>query len=148
MLHHNDPYVRAWTLQFLGNSSKLHAFANTTQSTEVPAPDWVADRFDRLVVMAQQDPSPVVRLYLASLSQRLPFAYRWPILAALAAHAEDVEDNNIARMIWFALEPMVTSEPKKALRLATSGKLPRLNEFVARRLVSGHGQQANSNKKK
>ena len=147
MLQHNDPYVRAWTLQFLGDSSKLNAFANAAQSNEVPAPDWIADRFDRLVLMAQQDPSPVVRLYLASLSQRLPFEYRWPILAALVMHAEDVEDNNIARMIWFALEPMVMPEPKKALHLATSGGFPRLNEFVARRLVSGNGKQTKTNKK-
>ena len=53
---------------------------------------------EKLVVMAQDDPSQVVRLYLASAVQRLPFAQRWPVLQGLVSHAEDVSDNNLPRM--------------------------------------------------
>ena len=62
---------------------------------------------------------------------------RWPILANLAQHSEDSQDNNIPRMLWFALEPMVSLHPEKSLELAINGKLTNLQEHVARRLVSG-----------
>jgi hypothetical protein len=74
---------------------------------------------------------------LASAVQRLPFADRWPILAGLASHGEDIDDNNLPRMYWFGLEPMVPEHPQQALSLAVAGKIPSLQEFVARRMVSG-----------
>ncbi len=87
--------------------------------------------------MAQQDPSPVVRLYLSSAVQRLPFSDRWEILGELAKHDEDSDDHNLPRMYWFGLEPMVPKYPERSLRLAIEGKIPVLQEFVARRMVSG-----------
>ncbi len=42
--------------------------------------------------LAASDPSPVVRLALASALQRLPLDARWAILEALIAHAEDASD--------------------------------------------------------
>ena len=89
--------------------------------------------------MAQDDPSQVVRLYLASALQRLPFAQRWSILQGLVSHVEDVADNNLPRMYWFALEPMVPEYPRESLELVMAGKLPRLQECVARRLITGDG---------
>jgi len=52
-------------------------------------------------------------------------------------HEEDIEDKNIPRMLWFALEPMVPEYPEKALALATSGQIPQLLTHTTRRLVSG-----------
>jgi hypothetical protein len=40
-------------------------------------------------------------------------------------------------MLWFALEPMVPESPDKALQLAVNGKLAKLQELTARRMVSG-----------
>jgi hypothetical protein len=42
-------------------------------------------------------------------------------------------------MYWFALEPMVPEYQRESLELVMSGKLPRLQEFVARRLITGDG---------
>ena len=86
----------------------------------------------RLVNMAEQDPSQIVRLYLASAAQRLAYSQRWGILNALVSHPEDVQDNNLPRMYWFALEPMVPLYPEQSLDLAVRGKIPQLQEFVAR----------------
>lgn len=143
MLNHDDPYVRAWVLQFLGNASDLNAFSPPHQTV---TSDWEGDLAEQLVSMARRDPSPIVRLYIASLSQRMAFENRWPILTELAAHAEDSEDHNIWRMIWFALEPMVKANPERAMQFATTGKIPRLNEFVARRMIAGSGNPTGSNK--
>jgi putative membrane-bound dehydrogenase-like protein len=119
LLDHDDEYIRAFAIQFLCeekvNDSSLNRFAT----------------------LAQTDKSPVVRLYLASALQRLSHDQRWPILAELAQHAEDTEDNNIPRMLWYALEPMVPAHPEQALNVAVNGKMPKLQQLTARRMVSG-----------
>jgi type 1 glutamine amidotransferase len=67
----------------------------------------------------------------------MPFDQRWNILESLSKYAEDKEDNNIPRMLWLALEPMVVKNPQKALALASASALPRLQEFTPRRLLGG-----------
>ena len=89
----------------------------------------------QLNVMAVEDSSAIVRLYLASIAQRLSFKNRWPILTGLAGREEDIEDPNLPRMVWFGLEPMVVKHSQQALQLAVAGKYPKLPGFVARRLL-------------
>ena len=139
LLQHKDEHVRAWAIQFLCDASKANAFQDASSITESPVEKSTLDRFAE---MAKSDTSQIVRLYLASAVQRLPFADRWPILAGLVSHAEDVADNNLPRMYWFGLEPMVPAHPKESLELAVSGKIPALPEFVARRLVTGNAPVA------
>ena len=134
LLTHTDPHVRAWAIQLLGDESPVHAFQVARPRREPVLP---ATLLRQLAEMAARDPSPVVRLHLAALAQRLPHGQRWPLLEGLASRAEDANDNNLPRMVWYALEPMVVEAPERALALASGGKLPRLPEFVARRLVSG-----------
>lgn len=120
LLDHEDRYIRAFSVQFL--SEDLNPSEVTLQ---------------KFAELAEKDPSPVVRLYLASALQRIDYEDRWPTLANLAGHAEDSKDNNIPRMLWFALEPMVPLFPDQSLELAIDSKIGKLQEFVARRLVSG-----------
>lgn len=135
LLEDRDPYVRAWSIQFLCDQSSIHSFqvAETANQPVLDRSTW-----EQLVRMSHEDESPIVRLYLASAVGRLPFADRWEILEGLASHAEDVDDNNLPRMMWFGLEPMVPKYPERSLQLAVSGKIPALQEFVARRLLSGN----------
>jgi putative membrane-bound dehydrogenase-like protein len=86
--------------------------------------------------LAKTDPSPVVRLALASALQRIPIADRWPIAEALAAHAEDATDQNLPLMIWYGIEPMVQADPSRALNLAASAKIPLIRRYIARRYAS------------
>ncbi len=120
LLAHDDEYIRSWTVQLLCEKSKPSEKARA-----------------RFLELARTDPSPVVRLYLASALRRLPMAQRWPILGELAKHEEDIEDPNIPRVLWLALEPMVILHPEKALATAMQGNIPHLQESVARRMVSG-----------
>jgi putative membrane-bound dehydrogenase-like protein len=135
LVEHEDPYVRAWAIQFLCDSSTVNAFQDASKTTQAIVDQGVLKKF---ASMSKDDPSPVVRLYLASAVQRLPFADRWVILEGLVSHAEDINDNNLPRMLWFGLEPMVPEHAPEALKLAISGKIPVLQEFVARRMVSGN----------
>ncbi len=134
LLAHEDAYVRGWAIQFLCDSSPLNAFQDASKANQSTVDSKVLDQF---ATMAKNDPSPVVRLYLASAVQRMPFADRWRILDGLASHAEDIDDNNLPRMYWYALEPMVPGHEHDALKLAVAGKIPTLPEFVARRMVTG-----------
>ncbi|MDB4684450.1 hypothetical protein OAF68_02175 [Akkermansiaceae bacterium] len=123
LLAHSDEHVRAWAIQLL--------------SEDKTPPASIKPILEKL---AQSDPSPTVRLYLAAAAPRLPLDHRFPILNALSQHAEDIDDPKLPRMIWFALEPLVTGHPKKALALAAQTKIPFLTESVARRMISGSPQ--------
>ena len=134
LLDHQDEHIRGWAVRLLCDESSLNAFQDASEAKTSIVSVKVLNKF---AAMAKSDPSPVVRRFLSSAVQRMPFADRWPILEALASHAEDVDDNNLPRMIWFGLEPMVPHHPEKALKLAVGGEMPQLAEFVARRLVAG-----------
>ena len=86
--------------------------------------------------LAKEDPSPVVRLYLASACQRLTVAERLPIVEALLAHAEDVNDHNLPLMYWYATEPIVAADPAKGALLLAKAKLPIIREYITRRLTA------------
>lgn len=113
-----EPYVRAWAVQLLCEDQQ-------------PAPDVLA-RFGQ---MAAQDPSPVVRLYLASAMQRVSSEIGWKLAESLLSHAEDAADHNLPKMIWYGLEPLVKANPKQALELATRSRIPMVTQFIARRVV-------------
>jgi putative membrane-bound dehydrogenase-like protein len=134
LLDHDDPYVRSWCIQFLCERSQSNAFQSQPEQG-VKLPDGVLKKFER---MASRDRSQIVRLYLASAVQRLKFEDRWSILQGLISHREDVTDKNLPRMYWFGLEPMVPHNPDRALELVVGGKIPKLSEFVARRIASGN----------
>lgn len=113
-----SPYVRGWAIQLAHERG--------------PPAATVRARLDRL---AAEDPSPVVRLYLASALDRSPLDERWERLAALARHAEDAADHNLPLMLWYVAEPLATRDPARLLKLAAEGRTPRLLEFSARRVA-------------
>ena len=63
---------------------------------------------------------------------------RRPIVEALIGHAEDVNDPNLPLMYWYALEPIVSADPVGNAALAAKAKIPRVREFIARRLAAGN----------
>ncbi|MEQ8685803.1 MAG: PmoA family protein [Imperialibacter sp.] len=116
-LSDKDEYVRAWAVQLLSEEKAS------------------GEAVDKFTVMAEGDKSAVVRLYLASALQRIQPEQKWAIAEALMSHAEDVEDHNLPKMIWFGTEPLVAENPDRALQLAAKSKIPMLAEYIARRAV-------------
>ena len=115
-LSHTNEYVRAWAIRLLCESMKVSAAAQ-----------------QKFVELSVKDPSPFVRLHLASALQRLPPADRWAIATGLAGHAEDAKDANLPLMIWYGFEPLVKTEVPRALRVASQAKIPLLRQYIARR---------------
>ncbi len=88
-----------------------------------------------LTSYARDSKAPVVRLALASACQRLTLEQRKPIVLALLAHAEDAADHNLPLMVWYAAEPLVAADPAFAAELLGVCKIPRVQEFIARRMA-------------
>jgi putative heme-binding domain-containing protein len=118
-LDHPEASVRAWAVQLLAEDRAVGSEAVV--------------KFGQL---AQSDPSPVVRLAVTAALQRMPAAERWDILTGLVSHAADATDHNLPKMLWFALEPLVPTDPARALALAAGGRIPVLARWTARRAVA------------
>jgi hypothetical protein len=124
-LEDKSPYVRGWSIQLALEDGK--------------ASPTLRKKFAQLAV---EDPSPVVRLYLASGMQRLPLEQRWEVLEALTAHGEDKDDHNLPLMYWYAAEPLAGADASRALDLATRSKVPNLLPFMVRRISSSASPKA------
>lgn len=93
-------------------------------------------------ILARKDLSPLVRRELASLLQRIPVLKRQSIATALLKHGEDKDDPMIPLLIWYGIEPLVGADPKVGLELAAVSKLPKVTEFIYRRLSSDDAGRA------
>jgi putative membrane-bound dehydrogenase-like protein len=116
LLDDRSEHLRAWAIQFLCENG-------------APSDKAVAQFSE----MAKSDPSPVVRLYLASALQKLPVEMRWNVAAGLLSHAEDGADANVPLMIWYGIEPLVPADPRRAVQLAVATPLSLVRQFIARR---------------
>jgi putative membrane-bound dehydrogenase-like protein len=98
---------------------------------------------ESLTRAAASDKSSYVRLHVAAALQRIPLDQRWPIAEALLSHAEDADDANLPLMVWYAVEPLVPHDVRKAIELLPQAKIPLVRQFLTRRIVSvyeGDGQ--------
>jgi len=119
LLGHDQEYVRAWAIQLLAEERNVSDAAMA-----------------KLIELARNDRSPVVRLYLAAAMQRVPFSQRLAVLEALVAREEDATDPNLPFMYWYAIEPLVKVDAGAAVALTKKAKIPTIREWIARRLAS------------
>ncbi|MEK7674824.1 MAG: PVC-type heme-binding CxxCH protein [Verrucomicrobiota bacterium] len=118
-LKNESEYIRAWSVQLLTEQQKPSAAALT-----------------EFAGLARRDPSTFVRLYLAAALQRTPVHQRVEVLEALLSHAEDATDHNLPLMYWYALEPVVSQDAKLGLSLMSKARIPRLRQFITRRMAA------------
>ncbi len=119
LLNDSNEHIRAWGIRLLCDGKE-------------PAPATLT----RFAELAKTDPSPKVRLSLASVLQRLPLDRRWAVAEPLASHREDISDPSLCLMIWYAIEPLVPADRSRAVSLATHSQIPTVRRYVARRAVS------------
>ena len=113
-----DDYLRAMCVTILGEDE-----------------GWIKDKGAALSKIAKDDSSPIVRLQVASASNRLRVEQRWDTLEELLKHGEDTTDVNLPLMYWYAVEPCVPTNVTRAAKLAAESKIPLIREFIARRLA-------------
>jgi hypothetical protein len=132
-LHATGGVSEMLTLELLASSQEqLRSWAiRLSLDSRVPS-ETVLSRFAQ---MARDDPSPLVRLALASALQRLPFGQRWAIAEALMAHSEDATDDNLPLMIWYGIDTLMPSDPKRGADLILKAKIPLIREYLARQIA-------------
>ncbi len=114
-----DPYVTGWAIQLeLEDGAVSPAFLQL------------------MLELANDDATPVVRLYLASALQRLPLDQRGELAAALLTHGEDAKDHNLPLVLWYGVEPLVVADPVKAMTLAKASKIEKVSRFIVRRAAA------------
>ena len=124
-----DEFVRAWTVDFWSDFR------------EIKPP--IAQE---LIKLAKEDPSPVVRRYLASAIQRVPENLAWKIVDGLAQHGEDKDDRNIPYLLWHGMAShwtRSTSDFDRAFAIARKTKLPQLNEWIHWYAATQEGEALN-----
>ncbi|MEQ8553204.1 MAG: PmoA family protein [Cyclobacteriaceae bacterium] len=117
-LSDKDEYIRAWSIQLICEDQ------NVSQ-----------DVLTQFQSMAQNDPSPVVRLYLSAALQRISHNQRWDLALALSKRKEDVGDHNIPHLLWFGIEPLIMDDPARYLTIATETEIPMISQYMSRRMV-------------
>ena len=120
MLDDKAEYIRGWAIQLIAEDGKV--------------PDAILQKW---AVMAREDESAAVRLFLASAMQRLEHGKRWDVLTALVAHGKDKNDHNLPLLIWYALEPLVVLDEDKTAALVAACKIDKIKGFIERRRKAG-----------
>lgn len=113
-LQHPNEHIRAWAIRFL---------------TEVNPPA------EQLAELAKKEPSPFVRLAIASALQRVPVQQRAEIAAGLLSHSEDASDHNLPLMIWYGISPLGDANPNQLVALSENSRIPLVRKLIARRLA-------------
>jgi putative membrane-bound dehydrogenase-like protein len=88
LLDHPNEHVRTWTVRLLCDPKRR------LKSTVVV----------KLELLAEGDPSPVVRSQLACSAKRLPADQSLGLAAALLTRSEDADDPHVPLLIWWAIE--------------------------------------------
>lgn len=143
----SEESIRAWKYRLLGNTfAQYEPNAGRVPQSMLPAGmknrvilhgrsidgDLVAE----IIAAEKSSPSSVVRREMASLLQRGRFNPSVQLATALLSHGEDKDDPMIPLLIWYGIEPLVAAEPETGLKLAAASKMPKVTEFIYRRLSS------------
>jgi len=99
---------------------------------DVPAPEGIA----WLQSGSHRDSAPLVQLWLAAALQRVPLDQRWPAAEDLASCEVAPEDRNLVLMRWYAIEPLVPTDPQRAMKIALADGHSYLSRAIARRIAS------------
>ena len=127
-LSSSDPFVRGWAVQLAaerGNSPQI----------------------GRILALARNDSSPVVRRYLASAVPRVSEEAAWNLIRSLAAHGEDKDDRNIPCLLWHGMAAQWSRHPSKSLEramgVADASKLPQLSHWIHWFAATQEGESLN-----
>lgn len=120
-----DPHVRGWAIQLACEPLSVDGDAELSSALRA-----------RLVTLAADDPSSVVRRFLASAVSRMPLERRWDVLEPLLSHAEDAQDHNLPLLYWYGVEPLIPRDPDRALAIVGTCQIPDVARFIVRRVAA------------
>jgi putative membrane-bound dehydrogenase-like protein len=110
-------HIRAWSIRL---------------AMDRPWCDLVASQLKGL---AAEEPTPQVRLALASALQKMPQSFRWDVAKDLAGSSLNGRDPNLPLMIWYGVESIVVTDRANCAHLISSAENPIVCECAARRVA-------------
>lgn len=113
LIKSSSDIVRSWTIQL---------------ATEEAGKSKLS--YETLLNLAQTDPSPTVRLALASVLPNLDAKTVLEVASALAMHGEDKDDRFLPKMIWFGLARVIEQDWARGLALAEKTPMPSLADSI------------------
>jgi len=116
-------HVRVWAIKLLTDDGRVSAKA-----------------LGRLVEMAESDMAGLVQLHLASTLRLLPLAKRWALATPLVSHKRHAADPVLPLMIWYGINPAVGEDRTGAVQLLAKCQIPKVRQFIARRLAGDPGE--------
>jgi putative membrane-bound dehydrogenase-like protein len=125
-LDDEDPNVRAWGVRLAMEQGDERHDGTVRENKPLGV----------IQKLARSDPSPIVRLHIASSVQRIPAEAevgRFRIFFELLQHAEDASDPYLPLMYWYAMEP--TLPRGKLAGGFVDARIPLVREFAARRIT-------------
>ena len=117
-------HIRTWAIKLLCDQGAL---SKNTQK--------------RFIEMGDQDKAGLVQLQLASALQQLPLEDRWPLANALVSQNTFAKDPVFPLLVWYGINPAVTENRNAALKLVAQCKIPKVRQFIARRLAGEAGKE-------
>lgn len=129
-----DPneHVRTWVVRLLTDQWPLDTVFGPLEKSAEPVEGRTVER---LVRLAREDDSGLVRLALASTLQRLPVKQRPALAKALLAGSEDAADQNLPLLIWYGLIPVADENLSALVQIAAGECFPLVRRFATRRLA-------------
>jgi putative membrane-bound dehydrogenase-like protein len=85
--------------------------------------------------LATTDPSPLVRLAIASSLQRIPVSKRPGLASLLVAHQEDASEKNLPHLVWYGLIPVGDKDPMALVSVAKACTWPKTLRWISRNLA-------------
>jgi len=131
-----DEHIRVSVLRFMIDAASVAPAAPTGDGGLAGRPIRTGKTLEAVLKeTAENDPSGLVQLYVASAMQQLPADQRWSIAEALAAKSDFANDRMLPLMIWYGIEPAIPRDPSRALVLVKNSRIPLLTECIVRRLT-------------
>jgi putative heme-binding domain-containing protein len=106
LLKHPDPYVRRWVVRCIGDRNE----ASTLVASGLKA-------------LAETEPHPEVRTQLLCSARRLPAEIDLQIVRAMMPREEDLKDQRIPLLLWWAIESKAVSDRDAVLALFEDPKV-------------------------
>ncbi len=128
--------LRAWSMQLLTDRPETSTGSGSDVAGDVSGDQLLrlsTELLARLRDLSVHESSSRVRLYLASLLQRVSLDDRWQLASGLVGHADSTGDKNVPLMIWYGISPLVQQDPERAMELANQTRIPLLRQFIFRR---------------
>ena len=119
-LNEKEEHIRAWAVRLLADG----------------LPDPSEKTAAKFLELAKNDPSGLVRLYLASSIKRFESGEALNLAARLSYREEDANDRVQPKLIWCGLEPLVIPNDIAAVEMARMTKMPLIRRNIARRIFS------------